>query len=313
MFKKHLSIKKIRQLLLDDLSIRKKEMMEIHLKDCRRCSELMDEEKAIFDLLKKHPAWYPTADFLNKSRKQLIAQLGSPQNRKNVKTFQPKPAASPIFAVPRLQWAVMIGIFVIGLITGRFLLTNDINRRSSFIAGNNQAGFTIPVSQVDVMPVDGGFHEVQIKFTTINEETVQGRINDPEIQNILFNLIRYAPQDNIRLKVVNLLQQMKSSPSTQSALVYALEKDENPGIRMKAIKILDDLPLNEELVKILKNSFLKDNNPGIRVKAAETLSRRWHDPDITPILENEAKNDEYIRALMIMNETNKNKQQTRNM
>jgi len=312
MFRRHYSVKQIRWFLLNDLSPLQKEKMEIHLNDCPRCSRLLEEEKSLFNLLKKQSARYPSAEFLKKSRKQLIEQLGSVRTENIGQIKICKSRSLPFFNTPKLQLAVITVVFLFGLFIGRFFMSGRTPDHSVFNAGDKQTALTSSVNRVDIVPVNGGFHEVRIRFTSIHDETVQGRINDPEIQNLLFYLMRNAPQDNIRLKVINLLQQMEPNPSAQSAVAYALEKDQNPGIRMRAIKILNEMPLNDELVKILKNAFLKDTNSGIRIKAAESLSR-WNDPDITPILENEAEDDEYVRALMIMNESETNKQQTRVM
>ena len=105
------------------------------------------------------------------------------------------------------------------------------------------------------------------------------------------------PRDNIRLKTVGLLKESVIDENVYQALIHALEKDKNPGVRLKAIKLLKALPINEKVKEILISTLFQDTNPGVRIEAANVLSQVG-DPNIRPILQKKASEDEYISTLV---------------
>ena len=109
------------------------------------------------------------------------------------------------------------------------------------------------------------------------------------------------PRDNVRLKMVKLLETTAREVEVQGALIHALEKDKNPGVRMKAIKLLKTLPINESIKNILMKALFRETNSGIRREAADALNL-LDDPEIRPVLEKRAIEDEYTRSLILKNQ-----------
>ena len=79
--------------------------------------------------------------------------------------------------------------------------------------------------------------------------------------------------------------------------MYTLENDKNPGIRLKAIKLLKRLPMNESVKNILIQTLFHDSNTGVQVEAADAL-HDLEDPDVIPLLEKNAQENEYTKSLL---------------
>jgi hypothetical protein len=118
-------------------------------------------------------------------------------------------------------------------------------------------------------------NRVEIRFKTLREQVIRGRMDDPAVQSALSFALLNAPGAGIRLRSIDLLGQSRPEHSdVQEALVHAVENDANPGIRIKAIRMLIRLfPINDAIKTTLVRVFLQDPTEGIRIEAANRLSR----------------------------------------
>ena len=170
----------------------------------------------------------------------------------------------------------------------------------------------MPLTNIQVVSSYTEGNQFEMHFQTVQDFHIKGHINDPRLQYALAYLLMNSPKDNIRLKAIELLSQVSKHESVQLALIHALEYDVNPGIRLKAIKVLNQLPLNPSFKDIFIRAFIKDTNSGVRIETAEALSR-CQDPDIVSVLQNEAQNDDFIKALVLKTQRQINQKETKQL
>ena len=206
--------------------------------------------------------------------------------------------------IPVRQVAMAAIVFIIGLTIGRVTFKYNTREDLSSREAIRSLQSAVPIGQFELVPSAENPDDVEIRFQTIQERRLIGSLQDPEVQFALSYALVNAPQDNIRLKSLGLLQPSSDDESVHRALIHAVEKDENPGVRLKALKLLKTLPVSEGIKNILISSLFQDPNAGIRVEAAKTLSG-LEDPTVLPLLEKKAGEDDYIRALIAKISENK--------
>jgi HEAT repeat protein len=143
-----------------------------------------------------------------------------------------------------------------------------------------------------------GTNRVRIDYQRALPETVQGSVNDPQIQALLVMASRITVNPGLRMDSVALLQQNPDDPAVRESLVYSLRSDSNPGVRLKAEEAL--APMVKQDVRVrnaMLESLLNDNNPGVRAGALKALEAARNDTSVRQALTELAKEDpnEFIR------------------
>ena len=283
--------------LLKELSHRERKSIEIHLRTCHQCQAILEREKQFLKTLSGQQRQEPTEQLLQTCRNRLQVHLQEEARLKTRKLSLLKIGEYITIRIPVKQFATVIAIFFLGVALGRFFSLRDTDHGLSSKESILALQSSMPVGDLQIVPSGEKPGQVEIRFRALQEGRIQGSLDDPDIQYALAYALVNAPHDNIRLKSVRLLQNFHQDESVQSALIHALEKDQNPGIRLKAIQLLKTLPVNKRIKKILVSALFKDPNTGIQIEAANALSQS-DDPDILPILQKKAADDDYIKTLI---------------
>jgi HEAT repeat protein len=143
-----------------------------------------------------------------------------------------------------------------------------------------------------------GSNQVRIDYERALPETVQGSVNDPQIQALLVMASRSTANSGLRMDSVDLLKQKPEDPAVRESLVYSLQSDSNPGVRLKAEEAL--APMVKQDVRVrnaMLESLLNDNNPGVRAGALKALNKVRSDTSVRQALTQLAKEDpnDFIR------------------
>jgi hypothetical protein len=194
--------------------------------------------------------------------------------------------------------AFTAAIFVFGMISGKLLLSPPSYSTQSSMDIKQILDSGLPSGAFQILPIEDRTDRIEIRFRTVQEHSFIGDLTHPDVQMVITYALMNDPRDNIRLKMVNILQQSPDLETVKEALIHAFEKDNNPGVRLKALDLLKTLPINEQLKKILVQSLFKDANEGVRVAAANTLFESKL-PDIIPILKEMAITDDFVKALLL--------------
>jgi len=293
----HLKPDQILLYLLNELSTRERKAIDDHLSTCQKCKTLLEREGEFIQQLRNQPYQEPENSILTRCRDRLNNQLKEEVNLKNQKKPLFNIGEILTIRIPIKQLAAATIIFLLGLVFGRFLPDPGVDQNASSTDALSALQSSMLVSNFQIIPSPEKSNHVEIRFHTLQEKSLRGRLNDPDIQYVLSYALVNESRDNIRLKTVGLLKESVLDENVYQALIHALEKDKNPGVRLKAIKLLKPLPINEKVKEILISTLFQDTNSGVRIEAANVLSQVG-DPNIRPILQKKASEDEYISTLV---------------
>jgi hypothetical protein len=141
-------------------------------------------------------------------------------------------------------------------------------------------------------------HKVTIKYDTVNSQTTEGDINDPQIQKLLLMACRNTRNSDVRLGCIDILKSQPEDNAVREALVYALRYDQNPGVRLKALDglksyVKDDVHVRDAVLEAL----MHDTNAGVRSEAISLLDPVKADSSVRDTLRvlSERDSNQYIR------------------
>jgi HEAT repeat protein len=139
-------------------------------------------------------------------------------------------------------------------------------------AGDNGNPAQLSVAGIREIQRDPNSNSVQIKYDTLQPQTVTGSINDQKIQQLLLFAARNNTNSGIRLNSIDALTKQPEDSKVREALIASLRYDPNPGVRLKTLEALgpyvkDDVVVRNAMVEAL----LHDTNPGVRSLALQTL------------------------------------------
>ena len=286
----------------NELPVDQQKTLEEHLKDCPEC--LLDYEEAMktIKLFDQKVQLEPTDVQLEANRVELHQRLllmTQPGFREKwmAKLWQ---IISLDFA-PALRFATAAAILIVGIFLGKIFFSQDTLKLASG-QQPSPALFGSNISNIESIQYDPATRQVSITMNTVNDVTIQGDLEKPEIQQVLAQTLMTDERPDIRLKTVRALQNTKIfDEKIIFALKEVVDKEENPGIRLKAVKLLTSIPITssvkEILAKVLVRVFLNDSNSAIRIEAFKGLSK-IDNGSVAPVIFNAAKNDssEYIRS-----------------
>jgi len=286
----------------DELPTKQSEILKEHIKLCADCQLDREEAEKTLKLLNQKIQLEPTELQLVSSRTELHQRLLVIKQSQMKRNWWAKlwHIVSLDFA-PGLRLATAATLLIIGIVLGKIFFTQTISE--SQFDQNLLSGLTESnISNIESIYFDPKTGEVSLKLNTMNEITIEGDLEKPEIQHLLTQTLMFDERPDIRLKIVRALEQTKTlDKNVITALAELLDKEENPGIRLKAVKLLTALPitpsLKDILAQVLVRVLLNDSNSAIRIEAFKGLSK-VKNGSMAPFIANAAKNDssEYIRT-----------------
>ncbi|MBN2030348.1 HEAT repeat domain-containing protein [bacterium] len=294
---KHLSRKQILLYLLKELSHEKDKSIEDHLKECTLCQNAFAEEKQMIKMITGLPRLEPSSKLMERYRlvlKSELSKISAPGAQKN---FLSDLWESFFYSAPTKRFAATFALILLGVVLGQMLPRISTFRQLSPGDAVLALQSSLEVSDFKVIPTDDQSDRVEIRFNTVQRQSIKGNLGDPGIQYVLSYILENESGDDVRLKTIQLLEDYSQSEVVQGALIRSLERDTNPGIRLKAIRLLKSLPVNEKIKDVLVYALFRDTNSGVQIEAANALNR-ISDDRVRSFLNKKAKEDEYTRALV---------------
>ncbi len=293
----HTSRRQLLLYLLGELAPGEKKAVKEHLSTCHQCQKLMEEEKRLLTIFKNQSQPQPSEMLLEKCRMHLRERIREESIVKTRGRFWTTIWEHIPSQIPTKQLVTATVVFLFGLVLGRLLPYHKTDRSLSSQEAIRALQSSMPIGHFRVVPSSERPNQVEIHFSTVQENVLRGNLQDSNIRYALSYALVKEPSDNIRLKTIGLLEEAPEDELVQKALIHTLKNDENPGVRLKAIKVLKTLPVNESIKRILISTLFKDSNAGVRKEVTDALNRMT-DPKIRSILQNKAKEDKYIQALI---------------
>lgn len=281
-----------------ELATEEQELLHQHLAQCPACRAEAAALTTMMNRLRQKLQLEPTDQQLDANRAELhrrlvLAKEQSHSGQLLAKIWQ---LVSLDFA-PTLRLATALGMLAIGLFLGRIFFAQARTTAQSQLIELAESN----LSHIEAIEYDPQTRQVAIQLSAINQVTIEGDLEEAEIQRLLAQVLVYDERPNIRLKTVRALERIRHFDREMvTALSNLVDKEENPGIRLRAMKLLIAMPLNLEMKDMLLALFsrvlLKDTNSAIRIAAFEGLVR-VDDAAARPLIMNVAKKDtsEYIQ------------------
>jgi hypothetical protein len=301
---RHVSNDDLTLFLLGEIPGDKKESLQKHLDACASCRGKLQSERAMMNILKRQPVPVPPESVLSAQRARLMQRLRAAAPAGSGKSLRERLMETLRAARPyRLQWATVAAVFCAGILAGRLAVFQGDHGSAPVREALSVLESSVPTGGFEVAFTGPEKDGVEIRFKTIQDYVLKGKPGDRDIQRMLLYVLRNSPGDHIRLRALNALALGRPGrEEVRDALIQTLEKDSNPGVRMKAIRLLvDAFPVNQTAKDVLVRAFFRDSNEGIRIEAANSL-RRIADPDVLPLLRQEASNNPYVRSLLGKND-----------
>ncbi|MFQ6114002.1 MAG: HEAT repeat domain-containing protein [bacterium] len=282
--------------LYGELKEDEKEEFEVHLRYCEECSKQLEDIRALHNVLDKKIIFEPTNELLARSRLELRNRLREERLAATKDSLWQRISEFFLGKTLALQLVGAATILVTGILMGRFLFSPE----ETSAPGTELLGSKYPnmisqplIADVDLIQYSPQTGEVTVRYKSVNDISLQGRIDEEPIRNILVHAIRSEEHPGHRLTAVKAFGgRTFSNDEIKDALIFAMERDAIDGVRLRAAKILKALPLSNKIKQAFVRVLLRDSNPAIRIEAIDALSKVKEEEDVVPILQDVAKDDE---------------------
>jgi len=290
-------------LLYGELGAEEREAMGAHLATCANCQKRRAEMEQLHRLLSTRPQPEPSAALLAEARFSLDEALDRESHGWRALLHNWPPLAS---VQPASGFALGLVLLLAGFGVGWSLrpraprlVSNPKSYNSADLVPSDLENMRISgISRVAPDPQTGG---VRITLDAERRVTLQGSLDDPQIQQVLVDAVRNYDNPGIRRDTLDALRTHATSPNIRQALIYALRHDPNPGVRLEALEAVSAAQSGDEVHQALLDALQHDTNPGIRVAAVDALvdyqEKSGHDANIQKALAQLATQDPtpYIR------------------
>jgi HEAT repeat protein len=285
--------------IYDELADDAKFAFEQHVRQCLGCRRELDAALEFKGGMQALPVKDVPPSFLAANRMQLQETLEHAEQKRNFLSslfFDLTGWMHQIKLAPALTAALlMIGFAGGALTTYRMSTHNGSTDQGSLISHEPSSVDAANVAGIDSITPQANGNQVQIKFNTLQPQTVNGSTDDPRIRQLLLLAARNNRNSGVVLDSLDVLARTPEDNAVREALVYALRYDKNPGVRLKSLEglkgyVKDDVHVRDAVIEAL----LHDNNAGVRQEAIGLLDA--------------VKADSSVRAaLMVLAERDQNK------
>jgi len=278
--------------LYDELTDDARHEVEGHTSRCAACAGEMQAMRAFYSAMSGLEQPEVTPNLLAAARLQLSGALETVEQRRGwLWTMDPMALLRQV----RFSPALAAVIFMVGFGGG---LGTMYRMSGALHTGAPAMTQEAAIAGVRSIAREPGSDRVRIVYERALPETVQGSLDDPQIQALLVMASRNTANSGLRMDSVALLRQDPNDPAVRESLVYSLSSDNNPGVRLKAEEAL--APLVKEDIRVrnaMLDSLLNDNNPGVRAGALKALEAVRDDTSVRQALQQLAKEDpnEFVR------------------
>jgi anti-sigma factor RsiW len=279
--------------LYDELADDARHELEGHVERCAGCSAELQALRAFHGDLSALPQLEVTPNLLASARIQLSSALEDLPQRRGWRW-----SLDPMAMMRQLRFSPALAsvIFLIGFGGGiGTMYRMSTTLQSAPSSAEQQEASIAGIRNIVQVPGTG---QVRIDYERALPETVQGSVNDPQIQALLVMASRNTANSGLRMDSVALLHGRQDDPAVRESLIYSLHSDSNPGVRLKAEEALAPMVKDDIRVRnAMLDSLLNDNNPGVRAGALKALGAVSGDTSVQQALAQLAKEDpnEFIR------------------
>ena len=270
--------------------------LEQHVARCQTCAAELAEQKEFQEQMSALPVEEPTASFLAASRMRLQEAL---EHEHPQRAWYQRLAFDPTAWLRQVRFspALAMVIFMVGFGGGLGAMYQSMRHNPGTPQQDNinwQA-----IGGVTAIEKDPATNEVKVQYDRVAPGTVQGRVSDPKVQDLLLYAAKSNENSGVRLSSVDALAEKTDDARVRETLTYALRYDSNPGVRLHSLEglaayVKDDIRVRNAVLE----SLLNDSNLGVRSGALHALEPVKADSSVRMALEQLAKDDpsDYMRG-----------------
>lgn len=275
--------------LYDELPDDARHELEGHVDRCQECAAELKAMRAFHGEMSSLPQMEVTPNLLAGARMRLSDALDGVAQRRWKWTLDPMAWLRQM----RFSPALAAVIFMVGFGGG----LGTMYRMNAALHGGASAQ-EASIAGIRNIVQQPGSDQVRIDYERALPATVQGSVNDPQIQALLVMASRSTANSGLRMDSVDLLKKTPDDPEVRESLIFSLRSDSNPGVRLKAEEAL--APMVKQDIRVrnaMLESLLNDNNPGVRAGALKAMEAVRDDTSVRQALTQLAKEDpnEFIR------------------
>ncbi len=280
--------------LYEELADDARHELEGHIERCAECAVELNSMRAFQGTMSELPQLEVNPNLLASARIQFSRVLETEPKRRGWRwTLDPMAMIRQFRFSPALAAVIFMVGFGGGL--GTMYRMNATLHGGALSVEQQQEASIAGIRNIIQEP---GTDRVRIDYERALPETVQGSVNDPQIQALLVMASRSTANSGLRINSVDLLRQKPDDPAVRESLIYSLRSDSNPGVRLKAEEAL--APMVKQDIRVrnaMLESLLNDNNPGVRAGALKALEAVPNDTSVKQALTQLAKEDpnEFVR------------------
>jgi len=270
--------------------------LEQHVARCQTCAAELAEQREFQEQMSALPVEEPTASFLAASRMRLQEAL---EHEHPQRAWYQRLAFDPTAWLRQVRFspALAMVIFMVGFGGGLGAMYQSMRHNPGIRPQDNITETAI--GGVTSIEKDPATNEVKVQYDRVAPGTVQGRVSDPKVQDLLLYAAKSNENSGVRLSSVDALAEKTDDPRVRETLTYALRYDSNPGVRLHSLEglaayVKDDIRVRNAVLE----SLLNDSNLGVRSGALHALEPVKADSSVRMALEQLAKDDpsDYMRG-----------------
>ena len=247
---------------------------EQHVRHCLGCRRELETALEFKDSMAAAPVKDVSPSFLAANRMQLQEALEHAEQSRNIFSsfiFDATGWFHQIKLAPAMTAALLILGFAVGVGTTYKMM--EAKKAPITAAGSaDVAPVEANIAGIESITPAANSNQVQIKYNTLQPQTLNGSSDDPRIRQLLVLAARNTRNPAIALDSIDVLTRGSEDDAVREVLIEALRYDKNPGVRLKSLDALkgyvrDDVHVRDAVVEAL----LHDNNAGVRQEAISLL------------------------------------------
>jgi hypothetical protein len=262
-----------------EISIKAKIELEEHLKECELCRFEFNSAKVLKETLLKDSFPEPDENILKEARNELRMNLRAERMKTGLWEWISGKFSSSFLITPQLA-AAAFSFLIVGLILGYLFFhtlgTIHYTLENPKVQNNKQAILSGDTRISNIRFIDKNVEDGTVEFTfdAVKPVHIKGKINDPQVQNILLYSMLNEDNPGTRLNTINLINassRPRPDNEIKNALLSVVKFDNNQGVRWEALKLLSKFKFDYDIKKTLLYVLQNDSSSGMRIEAMNRL------------------------------------------
>ncbi|MDP4116458.1 MAG: HEAT repeat domain-containing protein [Bacteroidota bacterium] len=323
---KHTEYEEFIQLyLMDELEDDKKIILLNHLKECKECTAVLQENNNLIALYNVNKLVTPSDTLLNTARLELKTRIRMEQSRKSFVSG----LAAALNNIFIRNYKITLGYaftLMAGLIVGTYLLkpqviiktiTEYAKSDTPTVIVQKESAQSNPLQQNDKnsYKLKNSFANTESRGVpdSIKANVASGLKTDEKMKNLFTYTLLNSQNAGQKLNTINMISNNFNGLDTdvEDAIISVAKNDENPGVRKEALDLLRKYKYDDEVKKALFFVLKNDSVSGLRIAAMLMLAEgsrnggRFSDLELNVLREKTTKdNNSYVRmqALAVLKE-----------